>query len=102
VLTLAPQDTCTRSCGVSSSALNDAVFEAARAELRDAEELLGDEPVNARFVTLVEGEDPPISDWATREGIARVLLPARPLRARHPAERSLRAVMGDRVLRVGP
>jgi hypothetical protein len=100
VVTVAPQDP--RICCGAGSALdyNQAVCEAADAELRDARGRLGPAGERALFKLLVQDTDPPLAEWIATEKFDVVLLPARrrPLRrAKHPAADQLRRSTGAQV-----
>jgi hypothetical protein len=94
VVTVAPQDARMR-CGAGSAVdYNQAVCEAAGAELREAHERLGPVGDRALFQVLVQDRNPPLADWVASGDYDVVLLPARtrPLRrAWHPAAGQLRA-----------
>jgi hypothetical protein len=104
VVTVAPQDT-RNWCGAGSAAdYNQAVCEAADAELREARELLGPLGDRALFQVLVQDSHPPLADWVASGDFDVVLLPARtrPLRrASHPAADQLRACTRAEVRVVG-
>jgi hypothetical protein len=105
VVTVAPQDT--RICCGAGSAIdyNQAVCEAAGAELREASALLGSVAGRAQFEVLVQDREPPLADWVASGGFDVVLLPARGRtlrRAKHPAAGQLRRLTGAEVRVVGP
>jgi hypothetical protein len=92
IVTVAPKDK--RICCGAGSAIgyNEAVCEAAAAELRDARQLLGPVGDRAQFKLLVQDKDPPLAAWIAATDFDMVLLPARrrPLRrTKHPAAKRL-------------
>ncbi|MGI9185143.1 MAG: hypothetical protein ACR2GZ_09320 [Solirubrobacteraceae bacterium] len=75
VVTLAPQQECTRCCGPSAEPFNAAVREDAERDLRAARELAGPVADRAAFKVLVGGCDPPLPAWIAEQKFDLVLLP---------------------------
>ena len=77
VIVVAPQAPPSRGCIASPDALNCAVLDEARLELREAAHLLPDSRQHVRYKLLVEDADPPLERWVAEEHLDVVVLPAR-------------------------
>jgi len=89
-VSIAPQVGGGLRCGFSVRDYNEAVLDAAAAELERAREALG---ADATFKLLIEDVDPPLADWCAAHGFDLALLPARRRLFRasgHPAAAALR------------
>jgi hypothetical protein len=74
-------------CTGSAAVYNRCVLEAVGEDLNEARSLLGDAAYDARFELLIDGVDPPLSEWSVSSRFDLILLPARrgPFRRRrHP------------------
>ncbi len=76
VVTVAPQQPCTRCCGPSAEPFNAAVREDAERDLRAARELAGPVADRALFEVLVGGCDPSLPAWIAEQMFDLVLLPS--------------------------
>ncbi len=102
VVTLAPQQECTRCCGPSAEPLNSAVRDDAERDLGAARELVGPAADRTAFKVLVGGCDPPLAAWVTERGFGLVLLPDhRFTLGGHPSARKLRRATEAEVRLVG-
>jgi hypothetical protein len=93
VVVMVPQASSPHRCSPSPRAFNDAVRDAATADLHRAARLLGHNAEDASLLLLLEGQDLPLHEWVLQNGIDLVLLPARRgvrRTPRHPATRRLR------------
>jgi hypothetical protein len=93
VLSMVPQAPSGPRCGGSALEYNQALRESAEHELEQARVELGEQAAHASFELLIEGVDPPLSEWCAASGFDLILLPARrrPLRAlKHPDAARLR------------
>ncbi len=75
VVTLAPQQECTRCCGPSAEPFNSAVREDAGRDLGAARELIGPAADRTVFKVLVGGCEPPLEAWIAEQAFDLVLLP---------------------------
>ena len=92
VVSVAPAAPSWSRCGNSALEFNEIVRETVAKELEQAREQLATLGERASFQLLIEGSDPPLSEWVAAGGFDIVLLPARrrPLRAaKHPAAAAL-------------
>ncbi|MGI8715855.1 MAG: hypothetical protein ACR2NR_22265 [Solirubrobacteraceae bacterium] len=102
VVTVAPQQPCTRCCGPSAEPFNAAVREDAERDLRAARELVGPAADRAAFKVLVGGRDPPLPAWIAEQAFDLVLLPRhRFTLGGHPMARKLRRATRAQVRLVG-
>jgi hypothetical protein len=100
VVCIANQAASGARCGNSALAYNEALVDAAAADLRQAQQRLGEVAQRTAFEVLVEGADPPPEQWIASGGFDVILLPAhwRPLRApTHPLAARLRGSTGAEV-----
>ena len=101
LVAVVPHDTRARGCGVSPMALNEAIDEAATADLEEATNAL---PGGVRLIEraiLHAGTKPGLSRWLADRGPALVLLPGRrrwlSRQPRHPFGRRLRRLGGPEI-----
>ena len=100
VVAVAPTAPSGSRCGGSAVEYNAVVKETVEAELDEARQRLGHASGRTDYALLVQGEDPPLEEWAAARGFGLILLPARRRLLRtpgHPAAARLRAMSGAEV-----
>jgi hypothetical protein len=104
VVTLAPQALPPRCCarGPGVEVVNCVVREEAASDLREAQEILGNDSTGVTFKTLVSTRDPPLHVWAARQTFDLIVLPSRRLAfGGHPLARKLRRATSAEVRLAG-
>jgi nucleotide-binding universal stress UspA family protein len=91
VVGVAPKAPTLAGCGPSGKAYDAAVRDSVAGDLERAEQMLWSLGPRAECRLLVQGDDPPLGEYVAAERFDLVLLPARrrPLRAKHPAVKTL-------------